>query len=199
MRRVAAVAVLAMGFALMTSGCGVQPTGVISNEATPFVVSQPSSPQSASQSQQGYPVQLYLWTTTELGGAHLVTRYVPTEPQSVEDLARLLGTSQVTEDEARSNWTSYVPDDLQLTPSTQNLHEYRLSSSQKIGSIPLRQLECTFSAYWRKNPDGLRPSVQFDYPGGSTNWQDCSDLLGEATVAQPKPFTPGATHLPTGR
>jgi hypothetical protein len=199
MRRAAAAAIVATGLALLASGCGVQPTGVNVAQTEPFNIPGSSSSQTVSPSRLNYEVDLFLYPTTN-GLAKPVVRRVGSPAESISSLLEQLKT--VTEDEAANGLVTYVPQDLQLMP-TSNAHQYQVVTARKINTFAQQQLACTFSWYWRQHPDGQLPSSQFIFPNGThTDWSDCAyqfDTLLATPKFPAKGSAPGPiTVQPTG-
>jgi hypothetical protein len=192
MRRVAAAALLAVGFALAVSGCGVQSTGVNVAQTEPFSTAAPNSSMSASPLAQRYPVRLFLFPAAA-GSPREVTRYVSAQPKSAIDLAYIL-RNQPQEDE--DGYINKVPADLTLE-QTSNAHEYRITSTSPVPPAALYQLVCTLDQYWQDRSDGHTASTQFLYPASFPNgWQDCLNLLPDTPptkLVTSKPSVPTET------
>jgi hypothetical protein len=191
-RRSSAVAAIAscVVLALAVGGCGVQSTGINIAQTEPFDATGPSSPESASPSQNAYSVSLFLFSNVNKGPGDMITRAVPNAP-TLMDLPNLLAS--LTTDEQTGGYTTYVPAGIVLKP-TEQAHQYVISSTQPVSLLALNQLTCTMDQYWLEHPDlnsAIRPTTRLIVPGSyDTHWQDCSDGIVPNSSATPPSRTP---------
>ncbi|GAA1972833.1 hypothetical protein [Catenulispora subtropica] len=199
-RRWQTAAVPAAVVALTAGACGVQPTGVNVASTPLFSVSHTSDSPPASSAGGNEKVTLFL-VPRDNASVYRVTRFVAKKPRQAPDLLQYLST--VTEDEQASNLDTSVPPDVELM-ATDSAHEFVVLNPPKLGSVALKQMACTFDAFWRQQQpyDGQKYSTQFIFPSGSKyDWDDCPSVFqdnspgptapparGTKPVGSPSPF-----------
>ncbi len=156
--------------------------------AAPFTVTPSSASPSVSPSGPSYTVQVFL---SYRGGSLAPSKRVIAEKPTYLELVSQLA-SPVTDEEAAEGYTSSVPSDLVLKPTTQG-HEYVVSSKEPLSSTAQIQIACTLDMFWVQNPgDGLWHSTHLIIPGVRTSWDDCPAYLGVASLQDiapsPKPY-----------
>jgi hypothetical protein len=193
MRRVHAAAVGIAALLVALTGCGVQPTGVNVASANPISAAQNTPSSSPAATGPTYPVRLFL---TSRGTLVPVTRSVGDKPSIMGVIDQI--RQPVSADESELGYTTSVPPDLVLKPTTL-AHEY--IASRPLTPTAVNQIVCTLDVYWLQHPDNrTNPSTHIIVPGQSYGgFDDClsyAPMAAGQTGVYPSTATPTVSKAP---